>query len=155
MSIDVRQLRYAILTAEKQSFSRAATVLNVRQSTLSRRVAELEHHLGIQLFERSTRGAIPTEHGKAFLAVARRIMTDIDNLRTTARAVSYGEEGRISVGFSASLTTGNMRATIADFMGRYPDIQFDGIEADPDTLLSYISARIVDVVTCPPLVPRS
>jgi DNA-binding transcriptional LysR family regulator len=149
MAIEIRQLRYAVLTADTQSFSRAATALNVKQSTLSRRVAGLEHRLGIQLFERSTRGAVPTEYGKAFLSVARRILTDVDNLQTTARAVSYGEEGRIAVGFSASLMTGSMRATIADFMHRHPNIQFDGIEAQPDKLLSDLNARIVDVAVVP------
>jgi DNA-binding transcriptional LysR family regulator len=149
LSIEIRQLRYAVLTADSQSFSRAAKALNVKQSTLSRRVLALEQRLGIQLFDRHSRGAVPTETGRAFLSVARRIITDVDNLQTTARAVSYGEEGRISVGFTASLMTGNMRATIADFMGRHPDIQFDGIEATPDKLLSDLNARIVDVAIVP------
>ena len=149
MSIEIRQLRYAVLTADMQSFSRAAVVLNVKQSTLSRRVAALENRLGIRLFQRSTRGAFPTEQGTAFLSVAKRIITDVDNLQTTARAVSYGEEGRIAVGFSASLMTGNMRASIAEFMHRHPDIQFDGIEGDPDRILSDLKARIVDVALIP------
>ncbi len=123
--------------------------MRIKQSTLSRRIAALEAHLGIRLFERSTRGAIPTEQGKAFLSVARRILTDIDNLQTTARAVSYGEEGRIAVGFSACLMAGNMRATIGEYMRRHPDIQFDGIEADPERMLSDLKARIIDVALMP------
>jgi DNA-binding transcriptional LysR family regulator len=147
--IEVQQLRCAVLAADTQSFSRAAQKLNVKQSTLSRRIAGLEHLLGIQLFERSTRGAMPTEHGKAFLTTASRIITDIDNLVTTARAVSYGEEGRIAVGFSASLMTGNMRATIAEFLARNPKVQFDGIEATPNKLNNDLEARIIDVALVP------
>jgi DNA-binding transcriptional LysR family regulator len=147
--IEVRQLRYAVLAADQHSFARAARTLNVKQSTLSRTIADLEHRLRIQLFDRTSRGAIPTDTGKNFLSIARRIITDIDNLQTTARAVSYGEEGRISVGFSASLMTGNMRATIADFLARYPNIQFDGVEATADRLRSDLDARIVDVALIP------
>lgn len=147
--IEVRQLRFAVATADAQNFSRAAEAMRIKQSTLSRRIAALEARLGIKLFERSTRGAIPTEQGKAFLSVARRILTDIDNLQTTARAVSYGEEGRIAVGFCASLMAGNMRATIGEYMGRHPDIQFDGIEADPERMLSDLKARIIDVALMP------
>ena len=147
--IEVRQLRFAVATADAQNFSRAAEAMRIKQSTLSRRIAALEARLGIKLFERSTRGAIPTEQGKAFLSVARRILTDIDNLQTTARAVSYGEEGRIAVGFSASLMAGNMRATIGEYMRRHPDIQFDGIEADPERMLSDLKARIIDVALMP------
>lgn len=147
--IDIRQLRYAVLTAETHSFSRAAQLLNSKQSSLSRRIQALEDRLGIQLFERSTRGTIPTEHGKAFLNVARRIITDIDNLQTTARAVSYGEEGRFALGFASSLMLGNLLMAITDYMGRYPDVQFDGTEGGAENLLSGLQARIIDAVVFP------
>src|SRR3546814_19026242 len=84
--------------------------------------------LGVQLFERTKRGTFATENGKAFLTVAERIVTDIDNLLTTAKNVSYGEQGRLAIGFSSSLMTGNLRFAIGDYIGRYPDVQFDGIE---------------------------
>ena len=109
MSIELRQLRYAVLTADTQSFSRAAAKLNVKQSTLSRRVLQLEDQLGVKLFERTTRGAEPTENGKVFIEQARRIVTDVDNLQTTARAVSYGEQGRLAVGYGSTLMAGNLR----------------------------------------------
>lgn len=80
LAIEIRQLRYAVLTADTQSFSRAAAALNVKQSTLSRRVMQLEHRLGVKLFERTTRGAEPTENGRAFIEQARRIVTDVENL---------------------------------------------------------------------------
>jgi DNA-binding transcriptional LysR family regulator len=143
--IEIRQLRYAVMTADTMSFSRAASALNVKQSTLSKRILMLEQQLGVTLFERTTRGAIPTETGKVFLTVARRIVTDVDNLRTTARAVNYGEAGRISVGFSSSLTAGNLRMAISDFLTRYPDVQFDGVEKDTEALLSGLHTRIVDI----------
>ena len=64
MTIEIRQLRYAVATADSQSFSRAAATMNVKQSTLSRRVGDLEIRLGVKLFERTTRGAQPTENGR-------------------------------------------------------------------------------------------
>ena len=115
MTIEVRQLRYAVLTADTRSFSRAATALNMKQATLSLRVTQLEDKLGIKLFTRSTRGAEPTEMGQVFLESARRIITDIDNLQTTARAVSYGEQGRLAVGYSSSLMAGNLKQTFSEY----------------------------------------
>jgi DNA-binding transcriptional LysR family regulator len=149
MSIEIRQLRYAVMTADAQSFTRAAAALNVKQSTLSRRVMDLELRLGVKLFERSTRGAEPTENGRVFLEAARRIVTDIDNLRTTARAVSYGEQGRLAVGYSSSLTAGNLRHAFSDYLTRYPDVQFDGVEAGPDKLLNCLQSRTIDVAVAP------
>lgn len=149
MTIEFRHLRYAVLTADSRSFASAAAALRVKQSTLSRKVLDLEIRLGIKLFERTTRGAEVTENGKAFIEQARRILTDIDNLRTTAHAIKYGEEGRIAIGFASSLMTGNLRAAISDFMRRFPDVQFDGIENGTDRLGSMLQAGIIDAVVLP------
>lgn len=54
MSIELRQLRYAVLAADSQSFARAAVIVNLKQSTLSRKVKDLEIRIGVKLFERST-----------------------------------------------------------------------------------------------------
>lgn len=145
MTIEIKQLRYAIATADTSSFSRAASALNVKQSTLSKRIALLEDRLGIALFERSTRGALPTEAGKVFLEVARRIVTDVDNLKTTARSVQYGEIGRVVVGFSNSLSIGNLRSLLGEFLERFSDVQLDGVEVGSDRLVSGLQSRIIDV----------
>lgn len=132
-------------TADKRSFARAAASLNTKQSSLSKKVAELEGRLGVKLFERSTNGAAPTEASKNVLEAARRIVTDVDNLVTTARAMSYGDQGRLAVGFSSSLTGGNLRATIADYLLKFPDVQFDGSEVEPERLRSALQLRMLDV----------
>lgn len=149
MTIEIRQLRYAVVTADTQSFSRAAATLNVKQSTLSRRVLQLEDRLGVKLFERTTRGAEPTENGKVFIEQARRIVTDVDNLQTTARAVSYGEQGRLAVGYGSTLMAGNLRLAFSEYLTRYPDVQFDGVEAGPEKLLHCLQSRTIDVAVAP------
>ncbi len=145
MSIEFRQLRYAVVTADKRSFARAASALNTKQTTVSKKVADLEIRLGVKLFERTTNGAQPTEASKNVLEAARRIVTDVDNLVTTARAMSYGDQGRLAVGFSASLTGGNLRAAVADYLLRFPDVQFDGVEAEAERLRNALHLRTLDV----------
>ena len=132
------------MTADARSFARAARALNIKQTTLSRRVAELEYRLGVKLFERTTGGAQPTKAAKNVLEAARRIVIDVDNLAVTARAMSYGDQGRLAVGFSASLTGGNLRATIAEYLTRFPDVQFDALEAEPARLLNALQLRALD-----------
>ena len=149
MTIEVRQLRYAVTTADAQSFSRAAALLNVKQSTLSRRVLQLEDRLGVKLFERTTRGAEPTENGRVFIEQARRIVTDVDNLQTTARNVSYGLHGRIAVGYCSPLMSGNLKLAFSDYLTRFPDVQFDGIEAGPEKLFHCLQSRSIDVAIAP------
>jgi DNA-binding transcriptional LysR family regulator len=149
MTIEIRHLRAAVTTAGTQSFSRAAKLLSVKQSALSRRVQALEQMLGVQLFERTKRGTFATDNGKAFLTVAARILTDVDNLLTTAKNVSYGEQGRLAIGFSSSLMTGNLRFAIEDYISRYPDVQFDGIEGSAEKLFTGLQAHSVDAAIKP------
>lgn len=145
MTIEIKQLRYAVTTADTKSFSRAAGVLNIKQSTLSKRISLMEQRLGVTLFERTTRGAVPTDTGKAFIEVARRIVTDVDNLKTTARAVHYGEVGRLVVGFSSSLSAGNLRMALGDYLENFPEVQLDAVENGCEQLLAGLQSRIIDV----------
>lgn len=110
---------------------------------------QLEDGLGVKLFERTTRGAEPTSNGRIFIEQARRIVTDVDNLQTTARAVSYGEQGRLAVGYGLTLIAGNLRLAFSDYLARYPDVQFDGVEAGPEKLLNFLGSRTIDAAIVP------
>jgi DNA-binding transcriptional LysR family regulator len=147
--IEIHQLRYAVATADAKSFSRAAASLNVKQITLSRKVQQLEDRLGVKLFERSTRGAEITENGRPFIEQARRIITDVDNLQTTARNVSYGLRGRIAVGYCSPIMAGNLRLAISDYLTKFEDVQFDGIEAGLEKLFHGLHSHVVDVAVAP------
>ena len=147
--IDLLQLQYAVLTADSQSFARAAAKLNMKQSTLSRRVKDMEIRLGIKLFERTTRGAEVTENGKVFIEQARRIVTDVENLQTTARNVSYGLQGRLAVGYCSSLMSGNLKLAFSDYLTRYPEVQFDGIEGSPEKIIHGLQSQTMDVGVAP------
>lgn len=123
--------------------------LNVKQITLSRKVQQLEDRLGVKLFERSTRGAEITENGRPFIEQARRIITDVDNLRTTARNVSYGLQGRIAVGYCSPLMAGNLRLAISDYLTKFEDVQFDGVEAGLEKLFQGLHSHTIDVAVAP------
>ncbi|AKH43723.1 DNA-binding transcriptional LysR family regulator [Altererythrobacter atlanticus] len=145
MPIDIRQLRFAVMAADASSFLGAAKKLNVKQSTLSKRVGVLERRLGITLFERSTRGVVLTDPGRAFIEVARRIVRDVDGLRDTAKAVRSGLAGQLSMGFSCSLSSGNLRLVLGDILKDCPGVELDIQESRPDQMLSALQSRLIDV----------
>ncbi|MEM8702835.1 MAG: LysR substrate-binding domain-containing protein [Pseudomonadota bacterium] len=68
--IRLRQIRCFVTVARKKSFVLASEELGLTQPAVSRSVRELEHLLGHDLFDRSTRGAEMTERGKSFLDAA-------------------------------------------------------------------------------------
>lgn len=149
MVFEIRQLRYAVAAGECGSFSKAAGKLNVKQSTLSRRIMLLEQDIGLTIFERSTRGAAPTREGSAFLAVARQIVEEAEGLRSNAQAISRGEAGTLVIGFSTSLSAGNLRTALLRFRQCYPDVEIRGVEAGWDSLARGLAARTIDVAIVP------
>jgi DNA-binding transcriptional LysR family regulator len=76
--VELRDLKWAIVASQRRSLRRAADALNVRQSTLSCRLHDLEYRLGSELFERTNGGTHPMPIGREFLEIARRIVEEAD-----------------------------------------------------------------------------
>lgn len=145
MPLEIKQLRYAVLAADTRSFASAASMLSIKQATLSRRIATLEHRLGVKLFERTTRGSLPTPAGEAFVDSARRILHEIDALHASVKALGAGEAGDLTVGFCTPLASGNLRFAFVEFMRRYPNVYLHGVERDRCRLFHDLQAGIIDL----------
>ena len=78
--MNITELKYIIETATTGSISAAAKNLYVAQPNISKAIKSLEEEYGIQLFERSSRGVVPTREGQNFIQQARRIMEEIERL---------------------------------------------------------------------------
>jgi DNA-binding transcriptional LysR family regulator len=65
--MDQKQLRAFVAAAEESNFTRAAARLNMTQQNASRLVAQFEINLGVQLFDRTSKGLILTEAGAALI----------------------------------------------------------------------------------------
>jgi DNA-binding transcriptional LysR family regulator len=99
---ELSQLRCFVAVAEELHFSRAAERLNMTQPPLSRQIRLLEHHVGTQLLERTSRTVRLTAAGKAFFPDAARILRLAEEAAATARRNAKGEKGALSIGFTAS-----------------------------------------------------
>lgn len=101
VSIELKHLRYAEVAERCGSFRKAADLLALKQSNLSRRVRHLEEQLGIALFERTNGGVRPTSAGRDFVNGARRILNELQIVIDGAKAVGRGEAGYLTIGFYA------------------------------------------------------
>src|SRR5246127_5407220 len=103
--VESRRLRYFVAVAEELSFVRASERLHIAPPALSRAIGELEAHLGVKLFERSSRHVALTDAGSALLPDVRRALQDLD--AATSRTQRLGEhERRLTVAFKSDMDGG-------------------------------------------------
>ena len=88
--VSLKQLRYLSAIAETGSFRRAADRLGVTQPALTAQIAALESGLGLQLFERSRRGAALSPEGRELLGSARRVLEEFQGFVDRAATLSGG-----------------------------------------------------------------
>jgi len=85
MDLDLRDLAFFLAVERQGSFGRAAGELLVSQPAVSERIRHLEHVVGCALFDRTSRGAVPTPAGAALLPYARRCVALAEETLHAAR----------------------------------------------------------------------
>ena len=86
--LDLRQLKFFVVSADMGSFSEASKVLYTTQSAISKSVAALERQLGFELFLRGGRGISLTEKGASFYLRANELLTSAESLEREAEEKS-------------------------------------------------------------------
>jgi DNA-binding transcriptional LysR family regulator len=98
---EIRLLQAAIALAEELNFSRAAARLRIDQSTLSKRIAELESQIDMRLFVRDHQTVELTEAGRHFVEDARSAVLYAERAVADARAALHGADEVLHIGRSA------------------------------------------------------
>lgn len=119
---EISQLRCFVAVAEELHFSRAAERLNMTQPPLSRQIRLLEHQVGTQLLERSSRNVHLTAAGKAFLPEATRILRIAEEAMFAARRAAKGEQGSLSIGFTSASGYSLLPELVSKLRTRCPGI---------------------------------
>jgi len=97
--LDLRQLRYFIAVAETENVGRAAELLHISQSPLSRQIQQLEEQLGVLLFERRKKRLRLTHEGRDLLGEARVLMANALRVEAFGRRLGSGTAGRLAIGY--------------------------------------------------------
>jgi DNA-binding transcriptional LysR family regulator len=123
----IRTLQAAV---DGGSLSAASRTLGMPLPTVSRKVSELEAHLGTQLVIRTSRKLVLTDAGVGFVAATRRVLSDLDEAERAAAGEYRAPSGELLV--TASLRFGKMYLTpvVLDFLAAYPKVDVRVIAAD-------------------------
>ena len=105
------------------SLSAAARELDITTPAVSKRLAQMEARLGVQLLHRTTRRIGLTPEGEIYLAYARRILADIDDMEQLVSSSVAAPKGLLRVNATLGFGRSNIAPLISDFVKRYPDVQ--------------------------------
>lgn len=122
-AINIRHLRAFVTVARESSFTRAAERLLLSQSALTVTVRQLEDHLGVALFNRTTRLVVLTIDGEALLASAERVIEDFDRTLSQVSETARQRRGRVAIAVLPSLATRLLPPVVRGFHEAYPDIR--------------------------------
>lgn len=144
----LNQLRYFRVLASTEHYTKAADVLNIAQSSLSRAIALLEEELGVLLFTRRGRNVVLTDAGLAFL---RYVETGLDTLDAGAAVMRDFRSGaeRVSLGSITPVVNTYLPRMLAAFRKDANSKACFDIRVDQtERLLAGLKAGQYDLVFC-------
>ncbi|MFC9838711.1 LysR family transcriptional regulator [Rhodococcus sp. NPDC127530] len=117
LNLSLRRLMLFQAVAKHRHFGRAAQELFVSPTSLSEQIRKLEDEIGIQLFDRTPRGAQLTQEGQVLLESAGRIIREADRFDALVGSILRGSRDKIRLGF-VPLAAGPLTAV---FVRRFED----------------------------------
>ena len=143
--MDLRVLRYFLMVAKEQSFTKAAQQLHITQPTLSRQLADFEKELGVSLFIRSGRKITLTEEG---ILLKRRALEIIDLEERTLEEIKGTDKfmvGSITVGCGEFSAVETLAKICRNYKKKYPLVQIIIHTATADTVQEMMNKGLVDI----------
>ena len=142
--MELHQLRYFVAVAETGGFIRAAQRCGVTQPSLSQQIRKLEGELKAKLFDRSSRGAIPTEAGRALLPRAQRILAEVRETMAGVKEDIEAGRGALSVGAIPTIAPYLMPPVLSRFLKDHPDCELTVREDLTDRLIEAVVDHELD-----------
>ena len=118
----VNNIKMFVRVYELGNMSAAARDQRTSPAVASARISELEKHLGVRLFNRTTRSLQPTENGRIFYEGARRVLDAIDEAEAAVVDVTQNPRGSIFVAAPLGIGRRFIAPHVPDFKALYPQI---------------------------------
>ncbi len=112
-----------VRVVELGTLSAAGRDLRISPAVASHRIKELEKHLGVRLFNRTTRQVSPTEHGRAFYDGAKKVLDAVAEAEANVASLSDQPRGVIRVTAPLGFGRRFIASGIPEFHDRFPQIE--------------------------------
>jgi LysR family transcriptional activator of dmlA len=129
------EMAFFSLIARCGSLSAAARELEVSTAAVSKRLAQMEARLGVQLASRTTRRVSLTAEGEVYLTHARRILSDIDDMESAVSSAVAMPKGLLRVNTTLGFGRSHVAPLISNFAKLHPEVQVQlQLTVDPPLL---------------------
>ena len=132
--IELKRMRHVLEVAKTGSVTAAAGAMGITQSALSRSISDVEAELGVALFARLPRGVQLTDAGQRFVAGARRIIGELEQLVTGLRAPTAALTGHLRIAFAPGVYVTHGVTTIRDFTRLYANVSVEVATGSPQRM---------------------
>lgn len=134
------------------TLAKAGEILGVHQTTVLRRLDQMEESLGVQFFERNQNGLQLTPVGEMAFREADRLATDMENLERKLVGQDGAPVGKVRIAAEDAMLDGLLSPILSELVREYPDIE---LEVLTDNDVANLSHREADLTLRPENKPQA
>lgn len=143
--MEIRHLRYFVALAETMSFTKAAELVHISQSTLSHQIRQLEDELGTALFHRDTRGVVATASGESFLVHARQALKAVDSGIRSVQPDPASAHPSVRIGAPPTLAASIAAEAISSLLELETPVMAKLLDMSADEIRDGLTSDVIDI----------
>lgn len=142
--LKLRQLALLQAVDRHRTLGRVADEMRISQPAITKALHEVEDIFGNPLFERTSRGLVPTAYGESVLDYTRRWLAELESTALALTSMDAGRAGRLRLGFTQQVPQQLLAAALTHMLERTPRVAVMTREGTTDELVAGLQARELD-----------
>jgi LysR family cys regulon transcriptional activator len=146
-SMKLHQLRYVReVVKQGMNISMAAEALHTSQPGISKQIQLLESELNLQIFQRSGKRLTGvTEPGKSIVALAERVIRDMENIKRIGDEFSHEDIGSLTIATTHTQARYRLPGAVKAFMEKYPQVKLNIHQGNPTQVAEQVESGEADI----------
>lgn len=145
MKVDPKTLKLFVAVVEEGTIAAAALREHLVPAAVSKRISELEASLNTTLLERTNRGVVPTAAGSALLGLARRALSELDQIAAQMQDYAAGLKGQVRIAANISAISQFLPGELKSFFSRFPQVRISLEEGISTAIVRSLAENAADI----------
>jgi LysR family cys regulon transcriptional activator len=143
----LQQLRHAVeVFRQGNHISKAAEALHTSQPAISKHIQLLEEELGFAIFDRKRNRIVGvTDAGEEMIAIAQRILADVDNIKKLGAETANHEQGTLTIATTHTQARYLLPRVVQRFVQKHPTIQLRLRQGNPTRICEMVESGEADL----------